>query len=285
MPYMLRYDLPPTERDQQQEETHADQGGPVPSDRTKPPQPIKTIYVTMSTTDPQRHVRWQDIGNSIMACLAIALLLTFAFVPDAPAYTTKTLTVPAILLPVQTIAVSVPITATGVKSYSATNASGRLTITNGGSLTEYIQAGFLLTAGSGVEVATDQGVTVLAGNGESYGMATVAAHAVAAGSSGNIPAYGINRTYGTDVFIKNLSAFTGGKVEALREANEPAGRQCQCDADLPADHLPCTHWPANRERPGERHEHGADLQDTAGCRYIGSVGRGATRYMFHNSSI
>jgi hypothetical protein len=225
MPYMIRYDLPPTEREpirrteplagqcqgNWQRPKQSSQDDWQPDDPTKPLQGIETIYVTMSTTDPQRHIRLSDVGNVIMACLAIAMLLTFVVMPDAPLYTTKTLTVPAILLPVRTITVSVPITATGVKTYPATSASGTLTITNGGSLTEYIQTGFLLTSTSGVEVATDQGVTVPAGNGESYGVTTVSAHSVVAGSSGNIPAYSINRTYGTDLFIKNLTAFMGGQ--------------------------------------------------------------------------
>jgi hypothetical protein len=244
---MLRYDLPPTEQDQQTE-THADKGGSAPSYRTKPPQRIETIYVTMSTKDPERHIRPKDIGNYLMACLAVALLLTFVVAPDAPLYTTQTLMVPAILLPVQTITVSLPITATGIKSYPAKYASGTLTITNGDSLTEYIQAGFLLTTGSGVEVSTDQAVTVPAGNGESYGVSRVAAHAVLAGNGGNIPAYSINRTYGTDLFIKNLTAFTGGhdaySVQYVTDQDRQtalASARAQADAKQPAGLLlkPC----------------------------------------------
>ncbi|HET8843004.1 MAG TPA: hypothetical protein VFN35_16190 [Ktedonobacteraceae bacterium] len=209
MPYTLRYDVPPT--GQETPMPSDDVIDQQPNDQTQPPQRIKTIYVTMSTKDPQRHIHWREVGNVVIACMAIAMLMALVVSPNAATYTTKTLVVPAILLPVRVITVSVPITPTGVKTYLAIQAQGTLTITNGGSLPQFIQAGFLLTSYSGVEVSTDYGVTVPEGNGESYGVATVSAHVVVAGSGGNIPAYSIKRTYGTDIFIKNLSAFTGGQ--------------------------------------------------------------------------
>ncbi|GHO98496.1 hypothetical protein KSF_085440 [Reticulibacter mediterranei] len=118
---------------------------------------------------------------------------------------------PAILLPVRTVTGSVPVKATGVKQYPAITASGTLTITNGGMLVQYLPAGFLLASNSGVEGATDESVTVPAGNGESYGTVTVSAYAMAAGRNGNIPAYSINRIYGTDIFVKNTRVFSGGR--------------------------------------------------------------------------
>ncbi len=207
---MLRYDVPPT--NQQSWEPLTDQDDQYAHEQTQPTK-IETIYVTMSTKDPQRHsrLRWRNLPSHMMAVVAIAMLLTFVVSPDSAMYTTKTLTVPAILLPLQTTTVNVPFKATGVKTYPAIQAHGTLTITNGGSLTQYIQAGFLLTSSSGIEVATNDAVTVPAGNGESDGVATVSASAVVAGSSGNISAYSINRTYGTDIFIKNLTTFTGGQ--------------------------------------------------------------------------
>lgn len=218
MPYSLRFAVPQMEPDRllatgtatNQHQTNGQQTDQPLYGQTPQPTQQETIYVTMSTKDPERHIHLKDIGHVMMQCLAVVIVLVFALVPDAPRYTTKTLSVPAVFLPVQTITVSVPITATGVKTYPATQAQGVLTITNGGSLTESLQAGFLLTTSSGVEVATDQSVIIPPGNGASYGMATVSAHAVVAGSSGNIPADSIDRTYGTDIFIKNTSAFTGG---------------------------------------------------------------------------
>lgn len=197
---MLRYDIPPTE---EQEAPY------IEEDITQPP--LEIVYLTMSTRDPEHHIHWREVGNIVVACMAIAIMLPFVLSPDTAMYVTKTLTVPAILLPLRIITVSVPIKSTGVKTYPALQAHGTLTITNGGTLSQYIQPGFLFTSNSGVEVSTNYGVTVPAGNGESYGVAIVSAHAVVAGSSGDIPAYDVNRTYGTDIFIKNTSAFVGGQ--------------------------------------------------------------------------
>ena len=199
MPYSIRFDEPTLAQAQQ---------GTIDAGQDER---VETVYVTMSSQDPERRHSLEGMVNGVMRFLAVAVLLAFVLMPDAPVYTTKTLSVPAVLLPVQIITVSVPVTATGVKNYPATQARGVLTITNGGSLTESLQMEFLLTSGRGVEVATDQAVTIPAGNGQSYGVATVSAHAVMAGSSGNIPALSVNRTYGTDLFIKNLNTFTGGK--------------------------------------------------------------------------
>lgn len=215
MPYSLRFAVPPMGQEQLLAAgmVSDQQGNGQQAEQTGQDDQREIVYVTMSKKDPEHHVRWNwpDIGHAMMQCLAVALLLVFVLVPDAPVYTVRTLSVPAILLPAQSITVSVPIAATGVKTYPATQAHGSLTISNGGSLTELLQAGFLLTTGSGVEVVTDQGVTIPPGNGQSYGVASVSAHAVEAGSSGNIPAWSVDKTYGTDVFVKNLSAFSGGK--------------------------------------------------------------------------
>src|SRR5581483_9222484 len=238
MPYMLRYDLPPTE----QEVPYIEEG------ITQPPAP-ETIYITMSTKDPQRHIRWDTVGNFVMACLSIAMLMTLVVSPDSAMYTTKMMTVPVILLPLRTITVSVPFKATGVKNYPAIPAHGTLTITNGGTLTQYIPSGFLLTSASDVEVSTDYGVTVPTGNGENYGVATVSASAVVAGSGGNVAAYSINRTYGTDIFIKNLSAFYGGQdaysVQYVTDQDKQtalANAKTQVEAEQPLILLlkPCT---------------------------------------------
>lgn len=256
MPYSLRFAVPPMGQEQllaagmvpgQQTGQNSQQPG------TPPPQPnqVETVYVTMSTTDPERHVRWnwRNMMDMVVRCLAVVLLLVFVLVPEMPVYTVRALVVPAVLLPVQTITVSVPIAATGVKSYPATQAHGSLTISNGGSLTESLQAGFLLTTSSGVEVATDQGVTIPPGNGQSYGVATVSAHAVMAGSSGNIPAGSVDRTYGMDIFIRNLSAFSGGAdAYAVRyETNQDkqaalATASVQAEAKKPLELLlkPCS---------------------------------------------
>jgi len=64
---------------------------------------------------------------------------------------------------------------------------------------------------SGVSVVTDTAVFVPAGSANGYGFATVSAHALISGKSGNIPAYAINRVEGSSVYIRNLAAFQGGR--------------------------------------------------------------------------
>ena len=52
---------------------------------------------------------------------------------------------------------------------------------------------------------------VPAGSAGGYGYATVSAHALISGKTGNIPAYAINRVEGTSLYIRNLQPFTGGR--------------------------------------------------------------------------
>jgi len=74
-----------------------------------------------------------------------------------------------------------------------------------------IAAGTILTGKDGVQVITDQAAIIPAGNPPIYGQVTVSAHAVIAGTEGNIPAYDINAgCCGNSVLAKNTRAFTGG---------------------------------------------------------------------------
>lgn len=176
---------------------------------------LETLHVYL-VPEKQKKPRYPgQTRDSIFGCTALAVCLAcivaLCLIPNPPVYTVSTITVPARISPLE-IRASVVITPTGKQSYPATQASGLLTIYNGSFLTEQLPAGFLLTTSSGLEVATDQAVTIPAGNPPTaYGTATVSAHAVGAGVGGDIPAYAIHETYGTALYIKNLSAFTGGQ--------------------------------------------------------------------------
>jgi hypothetical protein len=52
---------------------------------------------------------------------------------------------------------------------------------------------------------------VPAGSANGYGYATVTAHALISGTSGDIAAYAINQVEGSSAFIRNLTAFYGGR--------------------------------------------------------------------------
>lgn len=211
-----------------------------------PESEIETRYVYIFDEDPeQRRWKWPTfdrsrLGNLFMQALALVLLAGFCTVQGQPNYHIQTITVPALLLPVQHFSASAPIVATGVKSIPATRARGWLTITNGSSLIETIPAGFMVESASGAQIATDQSVTVPASDGESFGKALVAAHAVVAGMRGNIAAHSLNTTEGTSLYLKNLAAFTGGQdartIPVVQESDREAAiteAKAQVEAEKP----------------------------------------------------
>ncbi len=103
---------------------------------------------------------------------------------------------------------------TGKGHQDATHASGLITLYNGQFSSQTIPAGTILTGSDGVAIATDQEVSIAAGNPPSYGQASVSAHALRAGSGGNIPVFDINEACcGASVLAKNPAAFTGGQDE------------------------------------------------------------------------
>jgi len=73
-----------------------------------------------------------------------------------------------------------------------------------------LPAEFIFTTSSGVSVATDQAVFVPAGSANGYGYAVISAHAGIAGNSGNIPPLAIDTVIGSSVYVRNLTAFSGG---------------------------------------------------------------------------
>jgi VCBS repeat-containing protein len=97
------------------------------------------------------------------------------------------------------------VNATGSRQNPAVKASGTLVIRCRASSTPItIAAGTVFTDNGGVQVATDVAVTA------SGCYTTVSAHAVKAGTSGNIPANDMNQPY-QGYNIDNDAAFTGGQ--------------------------------------------------------------------------
>lgn len=180
----------------------------------EPPAKMRTIHVWMvpEPEQPEPEERWPKwAGDLCMQVVALAMLAGFVFFPGEPIYKIVNITVPAILLPVQTIPASAEIIATGVRTIPAREAHGTLTIYNGSALVESLPAGFIVSTSRGVEIATDQAVTIPAANAPTFGMAQVAAHAVQTGAAGNIEAGAIHQQDGSSLVIKNLAAFTGGQ--------------------------------------------------------------------------
>jgi hypothetical protein len=213
---------------------------------------IETLYVyTYDPEEPLFHLprlNKDQIIAAIMGLLALAMIVGACFIPSGQSYSIQTISVPARFHTLQ-LKASSAIVPTGKKEYPASRATGTLTFFNGGFLTEQIPANFILTTKDGIEVATDQAVIIPANNPPSNGEASVSAHAVVAGSSSNIEAYAINQIYGSDVYVKNLAAFSGGQdaytktfVTANDKATALTAARAQLDAKTPIglQRKPCT---------------------------------------------
>ena len=114
--------------------------------------------------------------------------------------------------------------------YAATTAHGMLTVTNGSVIEATLPQGIIFTGKSGVEVVIDEAVFVPAGSAAGYGYATVSAHAMVRGKSGNITAYDINRVEGSSIYIRNLTPFHGGKDAYSVPLPLPQDRRTAIDA-------------------------------------------------------
>jgi Baseplate J-like protein len=134
----------------------------------------------------------------VLVALAVAL-------PYEPPVTRAVIRVPAVPLGIKTFSATVSIIPTGVRTYPATTARGTLTITNGSIIGQSIPTGFTIQG-----VVTDNAIYVPSGSANGYGWAQVSAHALNTGKAGNLPAYAINSVIGASVYIRNLSAFSGG---------------------------------------------------------------------------
>lgn len=145
-----------------------------------------------------------------MAALSVLFILC-VFSPYQQPEERLTIKLPAVFLPLKSFTASSQIIPTGIKTYPATNAQGTLTLTNGSVVSQTLPQGLIFSTQSGIEVVTLSNVFVPAGSASGYGVATVSAKAVVSGTQGNIPTLSINAVYGTSLYIRNLSAFTGGK--------------------------------------------------------------------------
>lgn len=109
-------------------------------------------------------------------------------------------------LPVLTMSQSQTIATTGRTELVAQSGHGSITFYNAATYPQTIVAGTLLTGKDGIQVATNQSVTVPAVNYPTLGAATVSAHAVQTGPESNIEAGDI---YGP-CCVQNISAVNGG---------------------------------------------------------------------------
>jgi hypothetical protein len=143
----------------------------------------------------------------VLSALSLIVLLVFCvLVPYQQPVTRAVIRVPAVPLGVKTFTAQAQVIPTGIKTYPATIAHGVLTITNGSIIGQSIPAGFVIQG-----VVTDYAVYVPGGNANGYGCAIVTAHALISGKGGNLAILAINQVIGSSVYVRNLSAFYGGR--------------------------------------------------------------------------
>ena len=165
---------------------------------------IETIHLYVVRKEEKKPYTLLPLLCAFLCLLGIAAITLYS--AEHPYYEHQRLTVAAEVLPLKIFTAQAPIIPTGIKTYPARTAHGVLTITNGSVISQTIPQGFRLGT-----VVTDTAVFVPAGSANGYGFATVAAHALVNGKSGNIAAYAINQVEGSSVYIRNLSAFSGGR--------------------------------------------------------------------------
>ena len=113
--------------------------------------------------------------------------------------------VPGRLLPTVTMSQARTVATTGKARQDAQNAHGYITFYNGATYVQTIPAGTLVSAANGVQVITDQDVTIGAASYPTFGQASVSAHATQAGPVGNLKTGAI---YGPCCRV-NISAVNG----------------------------------------------------------------------------
>ena len=131
---------------------------------------------------------------------------------ETPVTARASISLPAHLFTPLTLTQSQTVPTTGRTHQNATYATGYITFYNALTQQQTIDAGTLLTGADGVQVVTDQIAYIPAAQLPTDGQATVSAHAVNAGSSGNINAGDINGTCCREyILVKNTNPFTGGQ--------------------------------------------------------------------------
>ncbi len=169
---------------------------------------IETIHVYMVPEEEKRPYTVFPLICAFLCLLGIAAVTMHS--AHHPYYEHERLTVPAQFLPLKVFKAEAPIIPTGVKAYPATYATGTLTLTNGSIVSETLPQGVIFNGLNGVEVQTTESVFIPPGSASGYGMATVPARAVVAGKGSDIATFEINAVYGTALYVRNMSPFTGG---------------------------------------------------------------------------
>lgn len=166
------------------------------------------------------------VGGTVMALITYPTV-TIEVVPVTRSISLTTpLALPTHALAPVTLTTSLTGATTGKGHQDASTASGTLTFYNGLFTAQSIPGGTVFTDSGGVKIATDAAVTIPAANPPQFAEASVPAHALRAGSAGNIAAGDISTTVANGVLVKN-SQFRGGQE----------ARDFQAVAQVDLDHV------------------------------------------------
>jgi len=165
--------------------------------------PMETLHIYLEREQPPR----PSLLPIFLSVLALLILVSVGVLsPTEQPVTRAVIRVPAVPLSLKTFTAQVAIIPTGVRVYPATRAHGWLTFSNGSIIGQSVPVGYVV-GGS----VTDRAVYVPPGSANGYGYATVAAHALIPGKGGNFDTFTINAVIGDALFVRNLTAFSGGK--------------------------------------------------------------------------
>jgi hypothetical protein len=206
----------------------------------------------------------------VLSVLALSVLFTLSLFPYRQPVVRAVLRVQAVFPPIQVYTTIAHVNATGIKTYPALTAHGTLTITNGSVVSQELPPGLIFATSSDVEVITTSGVFVPAGSALGYGYATVQAQAVTGGVQGNIAALSINSVYGTSLYIRNLTAFTGGRNSYAVKIITAQDKQIALHAARAILTTKAIHLTTYLVRPcsEEAHERASTLTLVWSCQYM-----------------
>jgi hypothetical protein len=191
----------------------------------KRPEPQPEIIEAVKPPQPPPYVAYAAMTMSLLLlCYLVTSAIITVFFPPSVTITllaksktvtaTGTLQVQTRAIPPITLSQSQTISTSGREHQVARAAQGTITFYNGLYTSQTVQAGTILTGADGVQIATDQNASIPAANPPSLGYATVSAHALTKGSSGDISVYDINQACcGTAIKAVNTTSFRGGRDE------------------------------------------------------------------------
>jgi hypothetical protein len=177
---------------------------------------VETIHLYVVKEEGKRPYTAFPLFCAFLCLVSIAVVTWYSALH--PVYERKQITVPATFLPLKVFRAEAPIIPTGVKTYPATYAHGFLTFSNGSVIGQSVPAGFTIDGAT-----TDWAVYIPPATASGFGMSTVSAHLLTSGI--NMSTLSINEVIGSSLFIRNLSAFTGGHPAYSVTIQLPKDRQ------------------------------------------------------------